>query len=119
MPLPLTVSCFSKIQIDFTFLVPAHPGCPGKRVVKRVCVFCFSNSYYLELNGYNLKKKCYVADSVHLRAAADDDRKQIARMSRQSAENNTADTTFRLTASLLTTFHVIDAARIVCDTGSM
>ena len=26
MPLPLTVSCFSKIQIVFTFLVPAHPG---------------------------------------------------------------------------------------------
>jgi len=26
MPLPLTVSCFSKIQIGFTFLVPAHPG---------------------------------------------------------------------------------------------
>jgi len=26
MPLPLTVSCFSKIQIDFTFLVPAFPG---------------------------------------------------------------------------------------------
>ena len=25
MPLPLTVSCFSKIQIGFTFLVPAHP----------------------------------------------------------------------------------------------
>ena len=38
MPLPLTVSCFSKIQIGFTFLVPAHPGCPGKRAVKRVCV---------------------------------------------------------------------------------
>ena len=31
MPLPLTVSCFSKIQIGFTFLVPAHPGSPGKR----------------------------------------------------------------------------------------
>ena len=29
MPLPLTVSCFSKIQIGFTFLVPAHPGSPG------------------------------------------------------------------------------------------
>ena len=28
MPLPLTVSCFSKIQIGFTFLVPAHLG-PG------------------------------------------------------------------------------------------
>jgi len=38
MPLPLTVSCFSKIQIGFTFLVPAHPGGPGKRAVKWVCV---------------------------------------------------------------------------------
>jgi len=39
MPLPLTVSCFSKIHIGFTFLVPAHLGSPGKRAVKRVCVF--------------------------------------------------------------------------------
>ena len=31
MPLPLIVSCCSKIQIGFTFLVPAHPGSPGKR----------------------------------------------------------------------------------------
>ena len=31
MPLPLTVSSFSKIQIGFTFLVPAHPGSPGKK----------------------------------------------------------------------------------------
>ena len=55
MPLPLTVSCFSKIQIGFAFLVPAvcvcvcvracmracvfvHPGSPGKRAVKCVCV---------------------------------------------------------------------------------
>ena len=39
MPLPLTVSCSSKIQIGFTFLVPAHPGRPGQRAVKRgVCV---------------------------------------------------------------------------------
>ena len=38
MPLPLTVSCSSKIQIGFTFLVPAHLGTPGKRAVKRVCV---------------------------------------------------------------------------------
>ena len=53
MPLPLTVSCFSKIQMSFVFPVPAHPGSPGKRAVKRVCVlrtfveivlglFCFS-----------------------------------------------------------------------------
>jgi len=38
MTLPLTVSCFSKIQIGFTFLVPAHPGIPRQRAVKRVCV---------------------------------------------------------------------------------
>ena len=51
MPLPLTVSCFSKIQIVFSFLVPAHLGSPGKRAVKRVCVcvcvtilFCHSQT---------------------------------------------------------------------------
>jgi len=38
MPLSLTVSCSRKIQIGFTFLVPAHPGSPGQRIVKRVCV---------------------------------------------------------------------------------
>jgi len=38
MPLPLTVSCYSKMQIGFTLLVPGHPGSPGKRAVKRVCV---------------------------------------------------------------------------------
>jgi len=37
-PLPRTVSCFSKIQIGFTFLGPAHPGSPRKRAIKRACV---------------------------------------------------------------------------------
>ena len=37
MPLPLTVSCFTKIQIGVTFLVPAHLGSPEKRAVQRVC----------------------------------------------------------------------------------
>ena len=36
MPLPFIVCCFSKIQIGFTFLVPAHPGSSGRRVV--MCV---------------------------------------------------------------------------------
>jgi len=40
MPLPLTVS---KIQNGFTFLVPAHPGSPGKRAVKWVCVCVYSS----------------------------------------------------------------------------
>ena len=38
MTLPPTVSCFSKIQIGFTFVVPAHPGSPGQSAVKWVCV---------------------------------------------------------------------------------
>jgi len=39
MPLPLNVSCFSKIQTGFTFLVPAHLGSPGKGPLNRcVCV---------------------------------------------------------------------------------
>ena len=48
MPLPLTVSCFSKIQIGFTFLVLAHLGSPGQRAVKRVYVkysFVFSHLF--------------------------------------------------------------------------
>ena len=54
MPLPLTVSCFSEIQIGFTFLVPAHPGSPGKRVVKRVCVcVCGVNGHvYVHVAGW-------------------------------------------------------------------
>ena len=45
MPLPLTVSCFSKIDVGFTFLVPAHLGSPGKRAVKRMCV-CVSLDHF-------------------------------------------------------------------------
>ena len=76
IPLPLTVSCFSKIQIGFTFLVLAHPDSPGQRAIKWVCisfnqyliaecviVFCkslplsiprstFHHSYYHEVAGY-------------------------------------------------------------------
>jgi len=42
MLMPLTVSCFNKIQIGFTFLVPAYPNSPGERAVKRLCV-CVCN----------------------------------------------------------------------------
>jgi len=42
MSLPLTASCFSKIQISFTILVPDHPGNPGQSLegvhVLYVCV---------------------------------------------------------------------------------
>ena len=45
MPLSLTVSCSSKIQIGFTCLVPGRLGSPGQRAVERVtvcvCVFLY------------------------------------------------------------------------------
>ena len=39
IPLPLTVSCFSKIQIGFTFLVLVHPGSPELRAINGCGVF--------------------------------------------------------------------------------
>ena len=54
MPLPLTVSCFSKIQIAFTFLVPAHPGSPVQRAVKRVCACVCVCNYQLQYNYHRL-----------------------------------------------------------------
>ena len=58
MPLPLTVSCFSKIQIGFAFLVPAHPGSTEKGPLNgcvcacvRACVcvmLCGSGSFVFE-----------------------------------------------------------------------
>ena len=49
MPLPLTVSCFSKIQIGFTFLVLADLGSPVNEPLNGcvcVCVrsFCLVSS---------------------------------------------------------------------------
>ena len=46
MPLPLSVSCFSKIRIGFTFLIPAHLGSPGKRAIKQVCVCACVHMFY-------------------------------------------------------------------------
>jgi len=46
MPVPLTVSCFSKIQIGFTFLVPAHPGSPVQGPLNG-CVCMVSVEYEL------------------------------------------------------------------------
>ena len=63
MPLPLTVSCFSKIQIGFTFLVPAYPSSPGKRAVKRVCVcMCTVNIRGHEANFYEAEARCHEAE---------------------------------------------------------
>ena len=45
-PLPLTVSCFSKIQIGFTFLVLAHSGSPGKGPLNGCVCVCHRNNAY-------------------------------------------------------------------------
>ena len=42
MPLPLTVSCFIKIQIGFTFLVPDHPGSPDRGLLNGGVCMCSS-----------------------------------------------------------------------------
>jgi len=68
MPLPLTVSCFSKIQIGFTFLVLAHPGSPGQRAVKRVCVyFNIEGSQFCDLRTRTLVAKSHPADMFFFR----------------------------------------------------
>ena len=53
MPLPCTVSCFSKIQIGFAFLVLAHPGSPGKRAVKRMCVYMVQVYIHALVSGFS------------------------------------------------------------------
>ena len=41
MPLPLTISCSSKIHTSFNFVVPAHVRSRGQRAIKYVCVCVF------------------------------------------------------------------------------
>ena len=48
MPRPLTVSRFSKIQTDFTFLVSVYTSSPGKRAVTWECV-CVSSLMYAKI----------------------------------------------------------------------
>ena len=66
MPLPLTVSCFSKIQIGLTFLVPAHPGSPGKGPLNGCVCVCESGAelkhYWGKCPGLNtlVCKNCHI-----------------------------------------------------------
>ena len=71
MPLPLTVSCSSKIQIGFTFLVPAYSGCPGKEAVKWLCVCYkfhtkFNSKRILKIGQYLVKLRARVRCLVFL-----------------------------------------------------
>jgi len=84
MPLPLTVSCFSKIQIGFTFLVPVHLGSPGKRAVKRVCV-CVLSRYLSILCLWR----------VHSRVALCVDGRLLFPVHRPAVDHEAADATQR------------------------
>ena len=58
MPLPLTVSCFSKIQTGFFYLSgTGSPGSPGQRAIKRVCV-CADVTKTITDNRQNKYKQC-------------------------------------------------------------
>jgi len=59
MSLPLTVSCFSKTQIGFTFLVPADPGSPGKGPLNGcmyVCMYVCNNLLNLNTPALSIPK---------------------------------------------------------------
>jgi len=69
MPLPPTVSCFSKIQIGFTFLVLTCPGSSRKRAVKRVCARACERVITLMLAStlgpeIETESKCGICDTV-------------------------------------------------------
>ena len=50
VPLPLTVSCFGKVQIGFAFLVPAHQVVPDKGPLNGcVCYIGQSFSWHPQL----------------------------------------------------------------------
>jgi len=74
MPLPLTVSCFSKIQTGFTFLASAQPDSLGKRAVKRVCArvcVCVCVCARARANLQLVAKFCYLGDMLSVDGDAD------------------------------------------------
>ena len=59
LPLPLTISCSSKIQIGFTFLVPAHQGSPGKGPLNVcVCIYIYTGIQYPTCTHCHSKTVC-------------------------------------------------------------
>jgi len=59
LPLPLTVSCFSKIQIGFTFLVLADMGSPRKKGPLNWCMFvCVCLCVCVVFSADNISPQC-------------------------------------------------------------
>ena len=99
MPLPLTVSCSSKIQIGFTFLVPAHPGSPGKRAVKRLLLlllFMWLMAFYEWFYYLTSLDVHYVRSGVQCWVAAADTGVHLWRCCRSYKGENVAPAARRL-----------------------
>jgi len=67
MPLPLTVSCFNKIQIGFTFLILTHPGSLDKgplngcvRIPGGLASTLYMYMYCLNMTSSSCTRKCTV-----------------------------------------------------------
>ena len=110
MPLPLTVSCFSKIQIGFTFLVPAHPGSPGQMAVKRVCVLLTVAiiSYSVQLlavsawhTGGRVARRGHRVVAERLAASSSGSSWHCLRNSSSKSSNTLSTTAGRLVSALL------------------
>ena len=86
---------FSKIQIGFTFLVPADPGSPGQRAIKRVCVYCYSCFLFL------FNQPCYLSRSrdVVLFVRWPQHRHEIRRRPMEEREKNPREQTQRMKQS--------------------
>ena len=87
MPLPLTVSCFSKIHTGFTFLVVAHLGSTGKRAVKRVCV-CVCVCFRVNISMNTVDKLLLVCVPSSATAAGQRSRQRRRRRQRLDDCNN-------------------------------
>ena len=53
MPLPPVISYFIKVQISLTFLVPAYPGCPEKRLLNWFICYRWSVRWHSNTAGTN------------------------------------------------------------------
>ena len=72
MPLPLTVSCSSKVQIGFTVLVPADLGSPGKgplNVCVCVCVHVSRSALSSQSLGLELMRPGHVTRLILMNLA--------------------------------------------------
>ena len=102
IPLPLTVSCFSKIQIGFTFPVLAYPGSLGQTAIEQVCVCvcvlvyrCFehrhlhltyNNKQQAQLSQMNQATPCTTANLSHAKVRAQCDKHDIVKLGRHNLQ---------------------------------